>query len=194
MQHQYFSKYQQYCCCAECSCSLPPFPSVDFGSKSSSQTPVRHAGKLTSAAMPPVVRNKARLNTKLNSLGVSRHDALDVRRCVHYSTDKCVPESHPAWIQKWSSSYQQNNGWLSSHCTELETCYLQKEIALIFKTRGKTGTWKIQVKCICNGNTRQSLETQEGTEGTLHTSVLLAWDHSSSRKAELNRCWVLDLN
>lgn len=96
---------------------------------------------------------------------VSRHDALDLRgRCVHYSNDKCLPETHPAWIQKWGSSYQQNNEWLSSHCTELETCI--RKLFWFFRTRGRTGTWKFQVKCICNGNTRQCLETQEGTEDT----------------------------
>lgn len=168
MQQQYFPKYRQYCHCAECCCSLSPFPRLVFGSKSSSQTAVHHAGRLTSSVIPPVVRNKGHLNTNLNSLCVSRHDTLDLRgRCVHCSTDKCVPETHPAWIHKWSSSYQQNNEWSSSRCTELETCYLCKEIVLIFNTKGRNGAWKFQVKCICNGNTRQSLETQEGTEGTL---------------------------
>lgn len=79
MQCQGFLRYQQYCCCAECCCSLSPFPRVDFESKSSSQTPAHHSDKLTSSVIPPVVRNKGHLNTKLHSLCVSRNDALDLR-------------------------------------------------------------------------------------------------------------------
>lgn len=108
------------------------------------------------------LRNKGHLNTELNTLCVSRHDAPDLRgRCVYYTTDKCGPEIHPA-----ISEVKLLLPAESSRCTDLETCYLHKDIALIFRTKGKSSTWEIQVRLVCNGNTKQRSETWWGTEST----------------------------